>query len=45
MIVSSEKLIFYDTEDKAIEEAKNRMRIQNSEEMHLKMNTYLENKY
>ena len=42
---TGEKLIFYDTEDKAIEEAKNRMRIQNSEEMHLKMNTYLENKY
>ena len=38
---TGEKLIFYDTVDKAIEEAKNRMRIQNSEEMHLKMNKYL----
>ena len=38
---TGEKLIFYDTEDKAIEEAKNRMRIQNSEEMNLKMNKYL----
>jgi len=37
---TGERLIFYETEKKAVEEAKNRMRIQNNDEMLLKMEMY-----
>ena len=42
---TGEKLIFYGAEDEAIEGAKDRMRIQNSEKMISKMDSYLKGRF
>ena len=42
---TGEKLIFYGAEDEAVEGAKDRMRIQNNEEMLLKMDIYRKERY
>ena len=42
---TGEKLIFYGAEDEAVEGAKDRMRIQNSEKMISKMDSYLKGRF